>query len=293
MHALVLDVDDVVNVAPYRWPNVDLIAITAPAPIVGTVYVHPDLRRWIERMTAHVDEIVWNTSWNALAATWLGPAIGLPADLPWIDTPRTAAITWGRSSKLSPVYSRYSSTDRVAVLDDLVGGKDVANFQDLGWLLPDVTGSGNVYLGRGITEDVVDLVENYFRHGTLPTAPDDEHDDDFDLATPDRLKTLTGRLVAPSWKPVENDVPWLSYPGIAEGTACLTAEESQSSGPLPEPPAVLRRYVVGGDRAATRIDHSQFGGRRLRVDRSIDQVAMPSAELDERLDRFVARLRKL
>lgn len=161
---LIIDVDGVINVDQDQWSDIELLSLEAPPPVAATIYVHPNIRIWMRRLVDAADEIVWNTSWNELASQWLGPAIGMPSGLRWIDQPRTAHVTWGRSSKLIPVLSGFSETDQIAALEDVVGGKDPDIFADRGWFLPDVTDNGRRF-GRGITDSTVKSVEAYFREG--------------------------------------------------------------------------------------------------------------------------------
>jgi hypothetical protein len=103
---------------PHRYdgPN------PAGEPVTGTVWLHPDHGDWLRELAARGAQLVWNTSWGHLAATWIAPRLGLPNDLPVIAH-QHHGIAWGHQGKLFDLYT-WTGPRPVAVLDDEHGGKD-------------------------------------------------------------------------------------------------------------------------------------------------------------------------
>ncbi|MFI9643551.1 HAD domain-containing protein [Micromonospora sp. NPDC051925] len=89
--------------------------------IRGEVWLHPDHGLWLTELARHTD-LVWCTSWGTIAATWIAPRLGLPTDLPVIDT-GPGGVRFGRQLKLAALY-RTIGDRPVAVLDDEFGGRD-------------------------------------------------------------------------------------------------------------------------------------------------------------------------
>lgn len=89
------------------------------SPATGTVWLQPDHGAWLRELAAHAD-LVWCTSWQHLAATWVGPRLGLP-DLPVIDVADFAGVRFGHQGKLGPLYA-WTADRPVVVLDDEFGG---------------------------------------------------------------------------------------------------------------------------------------------------------------------------
>ncbi|WBB78580.1 HAD domain-containing protein [Micromonospora sp. WMMD882] len=95
--------------------------------VSGEVWLHPDHGLWLTELAHHAD-LVWCTSWGAIAATWIAPRLGLPTDLPVIDT-GPGGVRFGRQLKLTALY-RAIGERPVAVLDDEFGGRDHAEADD-------------------------------------------------------------------------------------------------------------------------------------------------------------------
>ncbi|MFI6163079.1 HAD domain-containing protein [Micromonospora haikouensis] len=94
----------------------------AGQPVSGTVWLHPDHGTWLRELAQRAD-LLWCTSWEGIASTWIAPRLGLPDDLPWIDLGHGGGIRFGRQIKLAPLY-RAVGARPVAVLDDEFGGRD-------------------------------------------------------------------------------------------------------------------------------------------------------------------------
>ncbi|RSM65107.1 hypothetical protein DMB66_17680 [Actinoplanes sp. ATCC 53533] len=95
--------------------------------VTGTLWLHPQHGDWLRELTSRGVLLVWNTSWGPLAASRIGPRLGLPADLPVIEH-RYHGVTWGRQGKLVGLYA-WTGARPVAVLDDEHGGKDLDHAQ--------------------------------------------------------------------------------------------------------------------------------------------------------------------
>jgi hypothetical protein len=165
MPVVAIDVDGVLNpdhpatarqlgYQPHEYDGPD----PAGQPMSGTVWLHPDHGTWLRELAQRAD-LLWCTSWRAIAATWIAPRLGLPKDLPWVDLGQGGGIRFGRQLKLPPLY-RAVGTRPVAVLDDEFGGRD-----------PDEaaarTANGNQTLlvpvngGTGLQRQHVDLVHRW------------------------------------------------------------------------------------------------------------------------------------
>ncbi|SCL17733.1 HAD domain-containing protein [Micromonospora inyonensis] len=131
---IAIDVDGVLN--PDHPPTARQLGYRphrydGPGPtgqhVSGDVWLHPDHGAWLNELTSNAD-LVWCTSWGQIAATWIGPRLGLPADLPVIDA-GPGGIRFGRQLKLAALY-RAIGTRPVAVLDNEFGGRDPVEAAD-------------------------------------------------------------------------------------------------------------------------------------------------------------------
>lgn len=161
---LALDVDGVINVSPGFWSVDDLDTHVYTGDPGGPVYIPSVVPDALAALHVSITDaggaVVWNTSWPADALLWLAPLVGLPTGLTHFYHPRGGGVGWGWSSKLTPIYGAYDpNMYRVAVLDDVIGGKDSILFDDNGWLLPDLNGAGTAY-GRGLTGALLDDVSS-------------------------------------------------------------------------------------------------------------------------------------
>lgn len=129
-----IDVDGVLN--PDHPPTAQQLGYRphrydGPGPaghhVHGDVWLYPDHGAWLRELAA-IAELVWCTSWGRIAATWIGPRLGLPADLPVIDV-GSGGIRFGRQLKLAALY-RAIGARPVAVLDDEFGGRDPVEAAD-------------------------------------------------------------------------------------------------------------------------------------------------------------------
>src|SRR4051812_4550147 len=55
-------------------------------PAAGTVWLNPEHGDWLREINEHGGELVWATSWGAVAAQWIAPRLGLPT-MPVIEVP--------------------------------------------------------------------------------------------------------------------------------------------------------------------------------------------------------------
>lgn len=90
--------------------------------VSGEVWLHPDHGLWLSELARDAD-LVWCTSWGPVAATWIGPRLGLPSTIPVIDVGQ-GGVRFGRQLKLAPLYRAVRGRP-VAVLDDEFGGRDL------------------------------------------------------------------------------------------------------------------------------------------------------------------------
>ncbi|MBM0274006.1 hypothetical protein JM949_00275 [Micromonospora sp. STR1s_6] len=173
-----------------------------PAPsgqhVSGEVWLHPDHGTWLRELALNAD-LVWCTSWGAIAATWIGPRLGLPVDLQVIDVGQSG-VRFGRQLKLAGLYRAIGGRP-VAVLDDTFGGRDGSEAADRtarGKATLLVPVDGVTGLQRGHIDQVlnwlsrlaIDAQEPYARDEprTGPTAPqesDEVGDDGGDLSIGD------------------------------------------------------------------------------------------------------------
>jgi hypothetical protein len=167
-----VDVDGVLN--PVAGPAAETLGyrphlFDGPGPagdrVTGTVWLHPDHGGWLRELADHGAQLVWNTSWGRLAATWIAARLGLPADLTVIEHQYTG-IGWGHQHKLSGLYD-FTGRRPVAVLDNEYGGKDPYHAQDrtaegIPTLLVPVNGR------TGLRRSDIDQVHTWLN--TLPRA---------------------------------------------------------------------------------------------------------------------------
>ena len=110
---LLIDVDGVLN------PHV-AGGVTGPdrfaAHQIGGMRVHLSTGHgdWLRQLTA-LYELVWVTTWEEAANALIGPVIGAPAGLPWIEFNDRDDLDW--IWKL-PAVERYAGNRPVAWLDD-------------------------------------------------------------------------------------------------------------------------------------------------------------------------------
>lgn len=90
-------------------------------PASGVVWLHPEHGPWLRELLDLGAELVWATSWNHVAASWIAPRLDLPA-FPVLDVPRTGP-RFGRSPKLD-VLTRWAGDRPLAWVDDELGGKE-------------------------------------------------------------------------------------------------------------------------------------------------------------------------
>ncbi|WP_405098280.1 HAD domain-containing protein [Micromonospora sp. NBC_01412] len=175
-----IDVDGVLN--PDHPPTARQLGYhphhyDGPGPtgrhVSGEVWLHPDHGTWLKELAHHTD-LVWCTSWGTTAATWIAPRLGLPTDLPVIDTGHSG-VRIGRQLKLAALY--HAIRDRpVAVLDDEFGGRDPAEAAErtargsTTLLIPvnSVTG-----LQRDHIDQVIHWLDQMPADGGLPQIPGD------------------------------------------------------------------------------------------------------------------------
>lgn len=126
---LAIDVDGVLN--PDHQPGYHRHHYDGPGPtgqhISGEVWLHPDHGAWLRELSREAD-LVCCTSWGPVAATWVAPRLGLPADLPVIDV-GDGGLRFGHQLKLAPLYRAIGGRP-LAVLDDEFGGQDAAEATD-------------------------------------------------------------------------------------------------------------------------------------------------------------------
>ncbi|MEU7923226.1 HAD domain-containing protein [Micromonospora zamorensis] len=129
-----VDVDGVLN--PDHPPTARQLGYQrhhydGPSPtgqhVSGEVWLHPDHSAWLRELSRDAD-LVWCTSWGAIAATWIAPRLGLPADLPVIDV-GDGGVRFGPQLKLAPLYRAVGGRP-LAILDDEFGGRDAAEATD-------------------------------------------------------------------------------------------------------------------------------------------------------------------
>ena len=125
-----IDVDGVLN--PDHPPTARRLGYRphhyhGPGPagrhVSGVLWLHPDHGAWLRELARHAD-LVWCTTWGAIASTWIAPRLSLPTGLPVIDAGHSG-VRFGRQRKLAALY-RAIGARPVAVLDDEFGGRDPA-----------------------------------------------------------------------------------------------------------------------------------------------------------------------
>lgn len=162
---LFLDIDYTINVpaVPEDHEAVDVV--------VNGYGLHCNRKvlTWLRALVDADVQLVWSTSWNELASTEVGPALGLQAGLPWVEHLNPTGLRFGWSSKIDAVRTyieQQQTSGLVVILDDLVGGKDAMWAEDTaGVLIP------ALHPNYGVTVDVITSVNAFFglsaRHGIL------------------------------------------------------------------------------------------------------------------------------
>ncbi len=102
---------------PYSGPN------SIDQHIDTTVYLHPEHGPWMTELVDHGAELVWASTWRAVASPFIGPRLGLPAAIPFIDVGPYAGTRFGHSLKQHAVADAVGERP-LAWLDDHFGGKD-------------------------------------------------------------------------------------------------------------------------------------------------------------------------
>ncbi|WP_431895527.1 HAD domain-containing protein [Micromonospora haikouensis] len=141
--------------------------------ISGEVWLHPDHGLWLTELAHHTD-LVWCTSWGTIAATWIAPRLGLPTDLPVINT-GPGGIRFGRQLKLAALYHAIGERP-VAVLDDEFGGRDHVEATErtacgsTTLLIPVNSATG---LQREHIDQILRWIDQRATDGGLPPTPSD------------------------------------------------------------------------------------------------------------------------
>lgn len=89
----------------------------------AVVWLHPDHGAWLAELETAGARLVWATSWNHLANTWIAPRPGLPGTWPVVDLHGRGGVRWGHALKLDPIAA-YACDTPFVLLDDQIGGKD-------------------------------------------------------------------------------------------------------------------------------------------------------------------------
>lgn len=93
----------------------------------GTVWLNAEHGAWLAELAEHGAQLVWATSWSAVAADWIGPRLELP-DMPVIEVPNHAPA-FGWSAK-KPALRSWVGDRPLAWLDDRFGGKEFGWAED-------------------------------------------------------------------------------------------------------------------------------------------------------------------
>lgn len=147
---------------PYSGPN------SIGKHIEGLAYLNPAHGRWMVELVNHGAELVWATTWEAKAATWIAPRLGLPTDIPFIEVGPYTGVGFGHSLKHHAV-ANYAGDRPLAWLDDHLGGKD-HNWAD------DRTSDGIPTLlietahTRGLRREHIDILLVWLTAQKLPTT---------------------------------------------------------------------------------------------------------------------------